>query len=156
MSETIRFGLIIVLVAAVGLVAVLSNRLTERLKIPVPALMLIAAAIAVKAIPALHAPQPQTVERLVTVALVCILFDGGAHIGWGRFRAAAAPIVVVGVAGTFLTTAGAAVLLHVAFGLSWYASLLVATAVAPDRPGDGVLRARPPRDRRPQRDDPRR
>ena len=134
MSETIRFGLIVVLAAAVGLVAVLSNRLTERLKIPVPALMLIAAAIAVKVIPALHSPEPKTVERLVTVALVCILFDGGAHIGWGRFREAAIPIVVVGVAGTFLTTAGAAVLLHVAFGLSWYASLLVATAVAPTDP----------------------
>ncbi len=108
MSETIRFGLIIVLTAAVGLVAVLSNRLTEQLKLPVPALMLIAAAIAVKVIPALHAPQPRTVERLVTVALVCILFDGGAHIGWRRFREAAIPIVVVGVAGTFMTTAGAA------------------------------------------------
>jgi cell volume regulation protein A len=133
-SETIRFGLIIVLIAAVGLVAVLSSRLTERLKLPVPALMLIAAAIAVKVIPALHSPPPRTVERLVTVALVCILFDGGAHIGWGRFREAAIPIVVVGVAGTFLTTAGAAVLLHLAFGIGWYSCLLVATAVAPTDP----------------------
>jgi cell volume regulation protein A len=126
--------LIILLTAIVGLVAVLSNRLTERLKVPVPALMLVGAAIAVKAIPALHGPPGQTVERLVTVALLCILFDGGMHIGWSRFRAAAAPIAVVGVLGTFLTTAGAAALLHWAFGLAWYAALLVATAVAPTDP----------------------
>jgi hypothetical protein len=41
------------------------------------------------------------VERVVTVALVCILFDGGMHIGWSRFRSAAVPIAVVGVLGTF-------------------------------------------------------
>ncbi len=134
MSETTRYALILLLIAVVGLVAVLSTRLTERLKVPVPALMLIAAAVAVKVIPKLHEPQAHTVERLVTVALLCILFDGGMHIGWSRFRAAAALIVVVGVVGTFLTTAGAAVLLHVAFGLNWYASVLIATAIAPTDP----------------------
>ena len=70
------------LTAAVGLVAVLSNRLTEWVKVPSPALVLVAAAIAVQVVPALHAPPQQAVERVVTVALVCILFDGGMHIGW--------------------------------------------------------------------------
>jgi cell volume regulation protein A len=74
------------------------------------------------------------VERVVTVALVVILFDGGMHIGWARFRAAATPILSVGVAGTFLTAAGGAVLLRVGFGLDWYVALLVATAVAPTDP----------------------
>jgi potassium/hydrogen antiporter len=56
-----------VLTAAAGLVAVLSSRLTERLKIPSPALVL---AVAVQVIPALRAPPQLAVERVVTVALV--------------------------------------------------------------------------------------
>jgi potassium/hydrogen antiporter len=134
MAETIHFASIIALVAAVGLIAVLSNRLTERLKIPVPALVLVASALAVKIIPALHPPGATTVERIVTVALIFILFDGGMHIGWSRLRTAAAPIAIVGVLGTFLTTFGGALLLHWAFGLGWYPSLLVATAIAPTDP----------------------
>lgn len=108
MTDTEPFALLIVLTAAVGLVAVLSNRLTDRVKLPVPALVLAGAAIAVKVIPALHAPPPQAVERVVAVALACMLFHGGLHIGWARFRSAAAPIAVVGVLGTVLTVAAAA------------------------------------------------
>lgn len=134
MSDTVRYAIALTLIGVVGLAAVMSNRLTERLRVPVPALMLVAAAVAVQVIPQLHEPPERTVERLVTVALLFILFDGGMHIGWKRFRAAAAPIGLVGVLGTFLTAAGGAVLLHVAFGFGWYASLLVATAVAPTDP----------------------
>jgi cell volume regulation protein A len=134
MSETMQYALVIVLTSLVGLIAVMANRLSERLKVPVPALVLVAAAVATKLIPALHAPGGHTVERIVTVALVFILFDGGMHIGWDRFRAAAAPIAVVGVLGTVLTTVAVAAVLHAAFGISWYAALLVATAVAPTDP----------------------
>ncbi len=134
MTGTEPFALLIVLVAAVGLGAVLSNRLAQRVKLPSPALFLVGAAIAVKGIPALHAPSQQAVERVVTVALACILFDGGMNIGWARFRSAAAPIAVVGVLGTFLTVFAGALLVHFAFGLAWYVSLLVATAVAPTDP----------------------
>ena len=134
MTDTEPFALIVVLTAAAVMVAVLSNRLTERVKIPSPALVLAGAAIAVQVIPALHAPPQLAVERVVTVALVCILFDGGMHIGWTRFRSAVAPITIVGVLGTFLTVAAGAVLVHLAFGLAWYVSLLVATAVAPTDP----------------------
>jgi cell volume regulation protein A len=125
---------VILLTAAVGLVAVLSSRLTERVKLPSPALVLVGAAVAVKVVPALHAPPQLAVERVVTVALACILFDGGMHIGWSRFRSAAVPIAVVGVAGTFLTVAAGALLVHAVFGLAWYVSVLVATAVAPTDP----------------------
>src|SRR5664279_1904063 len=76
----------------------------------------------------------QLVERVVTVALLCILFDGGMHLGWPRFRRSAAPITVIGVAGTFLTAAAAAVLAHVAFGLDWYLAALLGTAVSPTDP----------------------
>src|SRR5215471_13803981 len=134
MSESAHFALVVLLTAAVGLVAVLSNRVTERVKVPVPLLVLVGAAGAARVVPSLGAPPERTVERLVTVCLVLILFDGGAQIGLARFRAAAGPILVVGVVGTFLTAAGAAVLLHAGFGMGWYLALLVATAVAPTDP----------------------
>lgn len=134
MSDTYVFAGMVLLIAGVGLLALLSNRLTERIKIPAPLLVLVAAAIAVNAIPDLHAPPERVVERLVTVALICILFDGGLHMGWAKFRSAAAPIAITGVLGTFLTAAATATLIHFAFGLSWYLALLVATAVSPTDP----------------------
>ena len=93
-----------------------------------------ASAIAIALFPDLHTPPEQLVERVVTVALLCILFDGGMHLGWSRFRRSAAPITVIGVAGTFLTAAAAAVLAHVAFGLDWYLAALLGTAVSPTDP----------------------
>jgi potassium/hydrogen antiporter len=134
MSDTEPFALLVLAVAGLGLIAVLSNHLTAWVKIPSPAVFLVLAAVAVKAFPTLHAPPERTVERVVTVALVFILFDGGMHIGWSRFRSAAAPIIVLGVIGTFLTVSAVAVLVHLALGLAWYVSLLVATAVAPTDP----------------------
>jgi potassium/hydrogen antiporter len=134
MTDTGPFAQVLLLLSLAAVVAVLSNRLTARLRVPAPALFLAAAALAAAALPGLGAPPQRTVERIVTVALLCILFDGGMHIGWRRFRAAAAPIVVVGVAGTFLTTAAVAAVAHFGFGLSWYVALLVGTAIAPTDP----------------------
>jgi cell volume regulation protein A len=128
------FAVLIVLMAAVGLVAVLSNRLAYWVKLPAPALFLVGAAIAAKVIPALHGPSQHAVEQVVSVALALILFDGGMNIGWARFRSAAGPIALTGVLGTFLTVIAGALLVHFAFGLAWYLSLLVATAVAPTDP----------------------
>jgi cell volume regulation protein A len=91
MPDTQSFALLVLLAAGVGLVAVLSSHLTTWLKIPSPALFLVVAAIAVKVIPALHAAPEQAAERVVTLAIVCILFDGGMHIGWSRFRSARLP-----------------------------------------------------------------
>jgi len=134
MTDTGPFAQLLLVVSLAAVAAVLSNRLTARLRVPAPALFLAAAAVAAAALPGLTAPPERIVERIVTVALLCILFDGGMHIGWRRFRGAAAPIVVVGVAGTFLTTAAVAALAHFAFGFSWYVSLLLGTAIAPTDP----------------------
>jgi potassium/hydrogen antiporter len=133
-SETSHFAALVLLVAVVGLLAILSNRLTARIKVPAPLLVLVAAAVAVQVVPALHAPSERLVERLVTLALICILFDGGLHMGWSRFRAAAAPIAILGVVGTFLTVAAVATFAHLVFDLTWFPALLVATAVAPTDP----------------------
>ena len=133
MSDSLRFALVLLVVGVTELAIILSNRLTERLKVPVPLLTLIAAAITARLIPSFRVSE-EIATRSVTVALVCILFAGGMHIGAKRFRAAAIPIVLLGILGTFLITAGGTVLLNVAFGLGWYLSLLVATAVAPTDP----------------------
>ncbi|MCV7384290.1 cation:proton antiporter [Mycolicibacter longobardus] len=134
MNETLRYALIILLCSALGLVAVLANRLTERVKVPVALLVLVGAAVVVRVVPVVQPPSERTVERVITIALVLVLFDGGMHIGLSRFRAAAVPILSVGVVGTGLVAAGAALLLHLLCGISWYLALLVATAVAPTDP----------------------
>src|SRR5262249_3326764 len=117
-----------------GLVAVLANRLTERIKIPVALLVLVGTAVAVHTLPAVQPPSERAVERVITIALVLVLFDGGMHIGPSRFRAAMVPILSVGVLGTALPAAGAALVLHYACGIDWFPAVLVATAVAPTDP----------------------
>lgn len=134
MDQSRHYALVVLLAALVGLAAVLSNRLTEKLRVPVPVIMLVLAAAAVQVVPTLHAPRAKLVEEILTVALVCILFDGGMHIGRIRIEQAWAPIALAGVVGTFATAAAGAALLHWAFGLSWFVALLVATAVAPTDP----------------------
>jgi len=135
MTDTGPFAQLLLVISLAAVAAVLSNRLTARLRVPAPALFLAASAVAV-ALPGLGlgAPPERMVERIVTVALLCILFDGGMHIGWRRFRGAAAPIVVVGVVGTFLTTAAVAAVAHFGFGFGWYVALLLGTAIAPTDP----------------------
>jgi cell volume regulation protein A len=124
----------LLLIGLVGLVAVLSNRITQLIRIPAPAVLLVLAAVAVKVVPDLHRPSQHAVDHLVTVALILILFDGGMNIGWSNFARSAKPIAIVGVAGTFLTTGGVALACHYLLGIDWYPALLVATAVSPTDP----------------------
>jgi cell volume regulation protein A len=133
-SDTAQFALIMTLTSAVALAAILVNRLSARLRVPAAFWMLAAAAIAVLVVPGVPTPQDSTVQQVVSVALVLILFNGGRHIGWSRLRPALGLIIIVGVLGTFLTAAASSVLLHAAFGLGWYVALLVGTAVSPTDP----------------------
>jgi len=133
-SDLPTFGGLVLLAAAIGLLAVLSNRLSERVRVPTPLLFLVAAALGAHLISALDDVPHRSIERLVTVALAVILFDGGMRIGWPRMRSALGPVVAVGVVGTFLTTLALAVLAHVALGLDWWVALLVGTAIAPTDP----------------------
>jgi potassium/hydrogen antiporter len=134
MNDVKHFALVILLTAAALVGAVLSNRISERIRIPAPAIFLLAAALASDVVPTLGQVSVTTVQRVVTIALAIILFDGGMQIGWRRFRQAAAPVVWIGVAGTFVTAAALAVLAHVLFGLEWRAALLIGTALAPTDP----------------------
>lgn len=134
MTATEAFGLVVLVIGLVGIMAVLSNRLSALTHIPAPAFFLICATVAAQLWPSATALPSATVERVVTVALAIILFDGGLHIGRRRFRTAAAAIVWVGVAGTLVTAAGAAVAAHLVAGMGWRLSLLLGTAVAATDP----------------------
>ena len=133
MADSYAFGGRLLLIGLVGLLALLAHRLTRRVPLPAPALLLAGTAVAVQLIPALRRPAAGEVDHLVSAALVLILFDGGRQLGWPRFRRSVRPIVLTGVLGTFLTTGGVMVLAHL-FGLAWYPALLVAAAIAPTDP----------------------
>jgi potassium/hydrogen antiporter len=132
--DTLTYGLLVLCVAGAGLLAVQSHAVSQRIRIPAPALFLLAAACAVRFVPGLEQPSARTVERVVTVALLVILFEGGMGIGAARFRSAGSAVLGLGVLGTFGTVVGASVLAHEALGVSWYLAVLVATAIAPTDP----------------------
>jgi potassium/hydrogen antiporter len=129
-----HFGLVIAVVAGTVLLAVFSNRLSARIYVPAPAIFLIGAAIASDLLPRLATVPILSDQRIVTLALIPILFDGGMHIGWRRFRSARGAIAAIGVAGTLVTAAALALLAHVLFGFGWRSALLLGTALAPTDP----------------------
>jgi len=133
-ADVVPFGLVIVVISVAGLLAVVSSRVSERIRVPAPAIFLVAAAVASDVVPALGRVPVVTVQRVVTVMLILLLFDGGMHIGWRRFRTAAGPVLWIGVVGTAVTAVGVAVLAHGVFGFGWRAGLLLGVALAPTDP----------------------
>jgi cell volume regulation protein A len=135
MDEVREFGTIVLVVGAGFSLALLTSKLTERYPVPAPALFLLAAATASDLFPELgEALSTKNVERIGVVALVVILFDGGMHVGWSRFRSALAPISSLGILGTFGTAGMMAVLAHTLLGLDWITAGLLGAAVAPTDP----------------------
>ncbi len=134
MFEFDPFPLALALAAVAVIAAVLSNRLSAWIRVPAPALFLIAASLLATAFPVLRGVPRVIDENVVTVALVFILFDGGMHIGWRRFRASAGPIAWLGLAGTAVTAVAVAVAAHFAIGLDWMPSLLLGAALSPTDP----------------------
>jgi potassium/hydrogen antiporter len=135
MTEIIDFGEIVLVVAAGFSLALLSTKLTERIAIPAPAIFFLAAALASDLFPALSEHiSIRTVERIGVVALIVILFDGGMEVGWRRIRAAAVPITVLGVIGTFATAGVMALFAHTLFDFSWTVAWILGAALAPTDP----------------------
>jgi cell volume regulation protein A len=128
------FGLAVLVAALTGIAVVLSSRVSERLRIPAPAFFLIGAAAASDIWPRLGSLGFGAVEQVVTVALAVILFDGGMRMGWRQFRPVAVATVWIGVAGTLVTAAAAAVAAHFLFSFGWRLALLLGTALAPTDP----------------------
>jgi potassium/hydrogen antiporter len=128
MHDLTSFGLAVLVVAGGLSAALLASKLSARVSIPSAAFFLVAAAVASDIFPSLSF-SITTVERVGTIALIVILFDGGSSIGWRRFRVAAVPIAVLGIFGTFATAGAIALFTHWVFGLSWIVSGLLGPAV---------------------------
>lgn len=128
------FTLALGLVAVALIAAVLSNRLSSWIRVPAPALFLVASAALATAFPVLSRVPHELDQQIVSVALVFILFDGGMHIGWRRFRASSGAIIWLGIAGTTATAIGLALTAHFLVGLDWQASLLLGAALSPTDP----------------------
>lgn len=135
MPEIADYATLILIVAGGFALAALSTRVTERVPIPAPAIFLIAAAAASDLWPGLYDEvDTRTVERIAVAALIVILFNGGLEIGWRRIHGALAPILSIGLLGTFATAGLVAVFCHFALGMDWTIAGLVGAAVAPTDP----------------------
>jgi cell volume regulation protein A len=135
MDEIGIFAQMVLVVAAGFALALFGRSLIERLAVPSAALFLAAAAVASDLSPALgDAISFVTVERLAVVALIVILFNGGMHIGWERFRTSWVPIVSLGIVGTFATAGLLTLGAHYLLDFSWITSGLLGAALAPTDP----------------------
>jgi cell volume regulation protein A len=132
--DVIPFAVVVACAALAVLAATGSSRLSERTHIPTPAMFLVAASLLVDVFPDLGVLSVRSDQRIATVALVLILFDGGMHIGVRRFRPVAGAVVWIGVAGTLVTAAALAFAAHTLFDFGWRPALLLGTALAPTDP----------------------
>jgi cell volume regulation protein A len=135
MSDLLDFGTVLLVASAGLLLAIAVRLLAARVGIPTAGLLLVVAAVASALVDRLSTILTfQDVQRIATLALVVILFEGGSKIGLRRFRAAAAPILGLGIVGTFATAALLALAVHVLLDLSWTAASLIGAALAPTDP----------------------
>jgi cell volume regulation protein A len=134
-NDILEFGRIILLVAGVLSLAILVRVVAARIGLPTAALLLIVAAVASDLSDRLAAVLSfEDVQRVATLALIVILFDGGMSMGLAKFRSAAVPITVLGVLGTFGTAPLVGVAAHYALGFDWTVALLIGAALAPTDP----------------------
>jgi potassium/hydrogen antiporter len=134
MDDLLPFARVLLVVGLGAMVAIGSNRLAEWLRVPAPALFLVSAAVASELVPELGRLPIVDLQRIVTVALAVILFDGGMHIGWRRMRPALGGVLWLGVAGTLVTTGALALTAHTLLGFDWTVSLLIGAALGPTDP----------------------
>ena len=135
MDDVFDFGQLVLVVSGGLLLAIGVRVVAGRLAIPTAGLLLVVAAVASDLVDRLATILTfQDVQRVATLALVVILFEGGSHIGLRRFRRAAGPIVTLGVLGTFGTAALLAVAAHYVLDLPWIVAGLIGAALAPTDP----------------------
>ncbi len=134
-DDVVDFGQLVLVVSGGLLLAIGVRVVAGRLAIPTAGLLLVVAAVASDLVDRLATVLTfQDVQRVATLALVVILFEGGSHIGLRRFRRAAGPIVTLGVLGTFGTAALLAVAAHYVLDLPWIVAGLIGAALAPTDP----------------------
>jgi len=134
-DDILDFGTVLLVVSG-GLVLAIGVRLlASRLGVPTAGLLLVAAALASDLVDRLSTILTfDDVQRIATLALIVILFEGGSKIGVRRFRGAAAPILALGIVGTFATAGLLMLAVHYLLDLSWTASSLIGAALAPTDP----------------------
>jgi cell volume regulation protein A len=133
--EVTYFGAIVLGVSAAFAIAVLSNKVSERLRVPTAGFFLLAAALSSDIWPALgDRLSIRDVERIAVVALVVILFDGGMRVGWRRFQESAVPIVSLGLVATFATAGLMTLSARYLLGFEWQTAALLGAALAPTDP----------------------
>jgi len=134
-DEITAFGGLVLAVAGGFALALASTKLTERLPVPAPGIVLVLGAVASNVVhPIGDFLSTREVVRIGTVALIAILFDGGMDVGLRRFRTSFTPIALLGVVGTFATAALTAVFAHTILGFGWLTAWLVGAAIAPTDP----------------------
>jgi potassium/hydrogen antiporter len=134
-TEITDFGLVVAVGAGVFTLAVLSNKLSERIAVPTPALFLLGAALAGRLFTRVGDELSiRDVERIAVLALVVILFDGGMRVGWRRFRTSLVPITILGVVGTFATAGAMTLAARYLFGFTWTGAGILGAALAPTDP----------------------
>jgi len=134
-EEITEFGGAILAVCAAVFVALLGMRLADRFSLPYAAIFLVGAVLLGELVEEAETLLSiRDVERIAVVALIVILFHGGLHIGIGRFRRSAGPILALGLAGTFVTAGVVAVAAHYVLGFSWIEAGLIGAAIAPTDP----------------------
>lgn len=134
-DDLLEFGKLILVVSTGLSLAIAVRVLAGRLAIPTAGLLLVVAAAASDVVDRLATILTfEDVQRIATLALIVILFEGGSGIGLRRFQRAALPVIALGVIGTFGTAALIAVAAHVVLDLSWIVSGLIGAALAPTDP----------------------
>ncbi len=133
LPDPVPFAVVVAVVSIAVLGILAGGKLSERSGVPLPLIVLGVTALSAK-VANLSPLGEIAVSRIVTVALIAVLFSGGMHLGRRRVTRSARAVLTLGVAGTLGTTALGALFAHFALGFAWYQALLVATAVAPTDP----------------------
>ena len=82
MHDVTSFGGVVLVWGLVGTAALLGRHVARWIRVPAPAVFLLAAALAANFIKSVRtAVDLHLVENVVTLALIVILFDGGLHLG---------------------------------------------------------------------------
>jgi cell volume regulation protein A len=145
MDQYVDFFPELALAAALLLAALAAAPLFERIRLPSPAAFLaVGMAAGLLEIAPTADLSVVRLEQVGAVALFVILFQGGLSTGFKAARAAARPILSLGIVGTAATACGLTVIARFALGLDWSIALLVGVALAPTDPAAvyAVLRGR--------------
>ncbi|MFF9408079.1 cation:proton antiporter [Streptomyces anandii] len=132
--ELVSLGWAVLVAGAVMAAALAFHPVSQRTRVPAPAFFLLAAAVASDLIPGLRNIPIESVQRVVTVALIFVLLDGGASLGWRSLRPSLGAASWLGLAGTVVIAATTGTLAHVLLGFEWHPALLLGIALAPTDP----------------------